>query len=101
MDAGERHLEGNVGDAADLYVQSLAELRRHALAGDACGVVAGREKFECELALAVGGLLVAESGGGVDEDDVGSGNAADGGIEDGAVDGAGGAILREAGDGEG
>ena len=81
-------------------MQSLADLRRHAFGGDAGGVIAGRQKFEGELALTVGGLFVVESSGGVDQGDVGSGNAADGWIENGAVDGAGGGVLREAGDGE-
>jgi len=45
--------------------------------------------FEGELALAVGGLLVAKAGGGVYQGDVGLGDAADGGIEDGSVDGPG------------
>jgi hypothetical protein len=53
------------------------------------GVIAGREKLESELALTVGGLLVVESSSGVYQGDGCSGDAADGGIEDGTVNGAG------------
>ncbi len=53
------------------------------------GVFARGEEFEGELALAVGGLLVAKAGGGVYQGDGGVGDAADGGIEDGSVDGPG------------
>ena len=47
------------------------------------------EEFDGELALAIGELLVAKAGGGVYQGDVGVGDAADGGIEDGSVDGPG------------
>jgi hypothetical protein len=98
--SGERHLKRDIGYAADIHVQGLAELRRHSLGGNARCVFTGRQEFEGELALAVGGLLIAETSGGVTQSNAGPGDAADGGIEDGSVDGPGGGILREAGHGE-
>src|SRR6266852_5481170 len=61
--AGERHLKRNVGYAADIHVQGLTELRRHCLGSHARCIPRGQE-FEGELSLAVGGLLIAEAGGG-------------------------------------
>ena len=78
----------------------MTELRRHSLGGYARSVFAWGQEFEGERALAVGGLLIAEASGGVHQGNAGSGDAADGGIENGSVNGPGRGILREAGDSE-
>ena len=81
------------GGGADIQVKLRGDLRRHALGDGAGGVVAGREQVEGEAAFGVGGGGVTRSGGRVHGDDRSLGDAAAAGVDDGAVNCAGGGVL--------
>jgi hypothetical protein len=85
---------GNELVYADTYQQALAQLRRHAVGCDSRSVLASRQQFECEPPLAIGFVLVTNSGCIVNEDDRGSRDAAAGRIKNTAAQGSAGTILR-------
>ena len=97
MWAGYGEVEIQRCGAANIHLQLGRDLRGHAFGGDAGGVIAGREQVESEAAFGVGGCGEAQAGRGADHDDGRLRNAAAGGIEDRAVESAGGVLGGEGG----
>ena len=95
LKAGDGEMEFKFGGGADIDVKLRRNLWGHAVGDGAGGVIAGRQEFERESALGVRRGRVTGAGGRVDGDDGSLGDAAAGGIEDNAANGAGGSVLGE------